>query len=245
MRALPLPARTRGRTARLAGAASLLLALAAPACAQGGSAPERGAAEKATAAGGISRDSVMALANRSRAKGSEQAPVTLIEVSDFQCPYCRQFATETWPALDSAYVRTGKVRVLFINLPLPMHSEAWPASEAALCAGAQGAFWPMHDRIFAAQKEWGGSPDAITRFTQLATDLKLDVPAFRRCMEEDQVAPILASDIMQASQAGLTGTPSFIFNGQEAASGALPFAEFRKRIDALLAQPRQPGTPQQ
>lgn len=235
---------------RLLPLAALLLALSPPACAQGGSAPEASRAATAGTTGGISRDSVVSLANQSRSKGSESAPVTIIEISDFQCPYCRQFAAEAYPKIDSAYVQTGKVRFLFINLPLPMHAEAWPASEAALCAGAQGAFWPMHDRLFATQQEWSGKPDAAARFAQMAAQLKLDTAAFRECMENDYVAPILVSDVMQASQAGLTGTPSFIFNGQEAASGALPFEEFQRRIDALLAgapgagaQPQQPPQP--
>lgn len=230
---------------RLAAACGLLLALAAPACGQGGSQEAARPQGARPAAAGVNRDSLVQLADRSRSKGVENAPVTIVEISDFQCPYCRQFATETYPKLDSAYVKTGKVRFLFVNLPLPNHPEAWPASEAALCAGVQGAFWPMHDRLFATQREWGGSADAIARFTRFATELKLNVAAFRRCMQEDQVAPILASDIMQASQAGLTGTPSFIFNGREAASGALPFEEFQRRIDALLAQPQQPAPPAQ
>ena len=235
----------RGATARLGSAAALFLALAAPACAQGGSAPEKGRPAAGTAARSTAnRDSLVARANESRLKGSEQAPVMLVEISDFQCPFCGEFARETYAKLDSAYIRTGKVRMLFVNLPLPNHAQAWPAAEAALCAGAQGEFWPMHDRIFATQREWSGQADAPQRFARFATELKLDGAAFRECMESDMMAPIITGDVMQAAQAGLTGTPSFILNGREALSGALPFEEFQKRIDAALAQPAPaPGTP--
>ncbi len=153
-------------------------------------------------------DSVVARAGRSRSKGAANAPVTLVEISDFQCPFCRDFAMRTLPALDSAYIRTGKVRMLYINLPLPMHSHAWGAAEAALCAGAQDAFWPMHDRLFAGQDEWGRAPNPSERFTAYAAALQLDVAAFRRCVDEDQVAPILVGDLMQATQNRISSTPT-------------------------------------
>lgn len=224
-------------------AAALLLALTIsglPACAQGRE-PDT---QRTTAAstpplvGTVPADSVLARASRSRIKGSENAPVTLVEVSDFQCPFCAQFSQQTLARLDSAYIRTGKVKMLFINFPLPNHAQAWAASEAALCAGAQGQFWPMHDRIFAAQREWSGAADAAERFTGYAAALGLDRAAFRECVANDQVAPILVSDVMQATQGGVNGTPAFLLQAgeeQRPLAGAQPFEEFSRQIDELLA----------
>ena len=224
---------------RLSRTATLLLlaAITAPACAQQ---PEASAARPVATEATVPLDSVLARASRSRSKGAESAPVTLVEISDFQCPYCREFAVQTLPALDSAYLSTGKVRMLFINMPLPMHTNAWAASEAALCAGAQGAFWPMHDRIFAGQQEWSNAPNPSEIFTGYAAALRLDTTAFQRCINEDQVAPILINDIMQVARNGISGTPAFVLNDTEMLSGALPFSEFRTRIEAALAAPKNP-----
>jgi protein-disulfide isomerase len=235
----------RGTPGRLPAGALLLALLAAPACAQS---PAKQTEERAaTATAGVSIDSLQARASRARVKGSEQAPVTIVEVSDFQCPFCRQFTEEAYKQIDSAYIRTGKAKMVFISYPIPQHAEAWAATEAAYCAGAQGQFWPMHDRLFATQREWSGKGDPAARFARFATELRLDAAAYRTCVEQDQVASMIVNDVMQASSAGITGTPTFIFNGQSAVSGAAPFAEFQKNIENALAgrTPQQPGAPQQ
>jgi protein-disulfide isomerase len=229
------------------GAAVLALALlAAPACAQSPAkdGEQARAASGTAAAGAAGVDSVQARATRDRVRGSEQAPVTIVEVSDFQCPFCRQFTEEAYKQIDSAYIRPGRARIVFVAYPIPQHAEAWGATEAALCAGAQGKFWPMHDRLFAAQREWSGAADAVQRFAGYARALQLDMGAYQRCVEEDQVAPLIVNDVMQASGSGISGTPTFIINGQRVVSGAAPFEEFRTAIDAVLAGegvPRQPG----
>lgn len=236
----------RGTPGRLPAGALLLALLAAPACAQS---PAKQTEERAASAAGtaVSIDSLQARASRARVKGSEQAPVTIVEVSDFQCPFCRQFTEEAYRQIDSAYIRTGKAKMVFISYPIPQHAEAWAATEAAYCAGAQGQFWPMHDRLFATQREWSGKGDPTARFARFATELRLDAAAYRTCVEQDQVASMIVNDVMQASSAGITGTPTFIFNGQTAVSGAAPFAEFQKAIEGALAggPAPQPGAPQQ
>ncbi|HEX2189364.1 MAG TPA: thioredoxin domain-containing protein [Longimicrobiaceae bacterium] len=223
----------------------LLALLAAPACAQ---TPANRGEERATAAaaGAPGIDSVQARASRARVRGSEQAPVTIVEVSDFQCPYCRQFTEEAYKQIDSAYIRPGKAKLVFIAYPIPQHTEAWAATEAAYCAGAQGQFWPMHDRLFAAQREWSGQPGAAGRFAGYAQALRLDMDAYRRCVDEDQVASMIVNDVMQASSAGISGTPTFVLNGQRVVGGAAPFEEFRTNIEAILAGggAQQPGAPQ-
>lgn len=216
------------------------LALALPACAQ-----ERGttgAAQERSATPAFEADSTLARAARSRVKGADDAPVTLIEVSDFQCPFCREFALETFPALDSAYVRTGQVRVVFISYPLPNHEASWGASEAALCAGAQDRFWPMHDRLFRSQGEWGQAADPIPLYVRDAAAVGADTAAFRRCLERDGVAPIIISDLLQGTSGGVNGTPTFILQAagaegqpqQRMLVGAQDFAALSQAIDALL-----------
>jgi len=167
------PARHARLTATLA-AAVLALITAASACAQPGGG---GAASQGGGRAIPSPDSVLARSHRSREKGAASATLTVIEISDFQCPYCRQFYEQTYRAFDSAYVKTGKVRMTFIHFPLSIHSQAYPASKAAACAGAQGKFWEMHDRLFSTQREWSGQADATQRFARFAMDLGLDPAA--------------------------------------------------------------------
>ena len=216
-------------------ACALLLGANGAACAQQPAPSAAQAAPSASAPAGL--DSILPRADRGRMKGADGAQVTLIEVSDFQCPYCRQFAETTYRQLDSAYIRTGKVKLVFINYPLPNHLRAYASSEAAMCAGAQGKFWPMHDRLFATQREWSDAPDAARRFDAYATELGLDMPAFRDCTANDRVAPIIVGDAMKASGAGINGTPAFIINGAKLLSGAIPFEQLRTELDAALAGP--------
>ena len=180
-------------------------------------------------------DSLLVRASESRIKGAMDAPVTIIELSDFQCPFCREFTRTAYPALDSAYIRTGKARLVYLNLHLPTHPRALGAAEAALCAGAQGKFWPMHDRLFAAQEEWSAAPDAGGRFAAYARDLDLDAEAFRTCTGDDLMAPLILGDVIQAAGSGEGATPTFIINGKRVRSGARPFAEFQQAIEEALA----------
>lgn len=234
------------RISTLAAAALLITAtLATTACGQ-----SQGTAQAAGQQGTrLSADSLENRANRGRMKGPENAPVTIVEISDFQCPYCRDFATTTYRQIDSAYIRTGKARMLYINLPLTSHREAFGAAEAAMCAGVQGKFWEMHDRLFATQREWGGQADAPQRWERFAQDLRLNMADWRDCTANDRTAPLIVGDAMQVAEARINGTPTFILNarsGQRSLTGAVPFEEFAREMDALLAAPAAPpaGAPQ-
>ncbi|HWK89744.1 MAG TPA: thioredoxin domain-containing protein [Longimicrobium sp.] len=221
-------------------AAVLLVSTAAGACAQSDAAP---AAARAPA---LSPDSLLARADRGRSKGPADAAVTLVEVSDFQCPYCREFATTTYARLDSAYLRGGRVRMVYINYPLPTHPEAFAAAEAAMCASVQGKFWELHDRLFATQREWGGQADAARRFAGFAREAGLDMAAWTECVDNDRTAALIVGDAMQASGAGINGTPTFVLNsraGSKALSGAIPFEQLSRELDALLAAPAAPAAP--
>ncbi|HEU0014962.1 MAG TPA: thioredoxin domain-containing protein [Longimicrobium sp.] len=221
-------------------AALLLLSASTVACAQSDAAPAAGRAPA------LSPDSLLARADRGRARGPEQAPVTLVEVSDFQCPYCREFAATTYAKLDSAYLKTGKVRMIYINYPLTTHREAFAAAEAAMCAGAQGKFWPLHDRLFATQREWSGQADAAKRFAGFAREAGVDMAAFSECVDNDRTAGLIVGDAMQAASAGINGTPTFMLMsraGQKALSGAIPFEQLSHEIEAMLAAPASATPP--
>ncbi len=161
----------------------------------------------------------------------------MIVVSDFQCPYCKQWHDQTYPALLNEYVKTGKVRVAYVNYPLAMHAQARPTAEAAMCAGAQGKFWQMHDAIFATQARWSRLPSADTVFAGLARGVGLEMSAWRRCMSSHAMMPLIEADRDRAVQAGVNSTPSF-FIGTTQISGAYPADSFRVAIDSALARAR-------
>ena len=190
-------------------------------------------------------------ADAARAQGDTAAPVVLLIVSDFQCPYCRAWHAETYPQLRRDYIATGKVRAIYFNLPLPSHSHAWPAAEAAMCAAAQGRFWPMQDALFDAQGAWAGQARAGAVFDSLAASVGVRMDAFRDCERAHAARPLVESDNANAQRMGIASTPTFIVvnaRGDRKATaiqGAQPLAQFRQVIDSVLAAgrgaPRAPG----
>lgn len=179
---------------------------------------------------------VLEEAATARAKGAEDAQVVVFEIADFQCPYCAQFAAEVFPHIDSAYVQTGRVQWVYVNLPLPAHREAWAAAEAALCAGAvSGRFWEVHDLLYERQAEWSGHSDAPRRFTLMARDAGVAMDDYERCVREDRVAPLIVQDLLGATAADISGTPTFIVNRQSKIVGVRSFDEWREILDAALA----------
>lgn len=228
--------RVRKAVPLVAGVAALLVS--AQACAQQGGAP----GGRNAAGSNVPLDSVLNRASNSRQHGSQYAKVTLYEVSDFQCPFCKMFFDSTYAKFDSAYVKTGKVRMVFINFPLPMHNQAFAASKAAMCAGAQGKFWEMHDRLFQRQRDWRDQADAQQRFSRYAAELGINAAQFRDCVDNDRVSPLIVNDIMQASGAQVNSTPTLILNREKILNGAVPYAELAREVDALLAAAGQ-GTP--
>jgi protein-disulfide isomerase len=169
--------------------------------------------------------------------GDPGAPVTIIEFSDFQCPYCRQYVLQTKPQIRESYIDTGKVHYIFRDFPLSSHANALEAAEAARCAGAQGAYWAMHDQLFKDQSRWAKQDpeQVIAIFASYAQDLGLDGDALRTCLESDQFVEQIAQDVQQGEQNGVSGTPTFFINGQLMA-GAYPFENFQQVIEAELAK---------
>jgi protein-disulfide isomerase len=160
-------------------------------------------------------------------KGAAAAPVTIVEFSDFECPFCSR-AEETVTQVMKAY--DGKVRVVFRDYPLPFHPHAQKAAEAAHCAEDQGKFWQMHEKLFANQKAL--EPAALKGY---AKDIGLDQAKFDKCLDSGEKTAAVETNRKAGEKVGVTGTPAFFVNGY-LLSGAQPFEEFKSLIDAELAK---------
>jgi protein-disulfide isomerase len=161
----------------------------------------------------------------SPAKGPANAKVTVVEFSDFQCPFCSR-VTPTLDEVEKVY--GSQVRVVFKHLPLGMHSKAPAAHAAAEAAHRQGKFWEMHDLIFANQREM--SPE---KYVEYASEIELDVERFKRDVAADDVKRKIDADASEAAKLGVTGTPGFFINGRFL-RGARPFSSFKELIDEEL-----------
>jgi protein-disulfide isomerase len=181
---------------------------------------------------------VLQRADRGRIQGDSAAPVWVIVASDFQCPFCQTWHAETYPVLVRDYVRTGKIRMAYLNYPLNVHKNAWPAAEAAMCASVQGMFWEMHDAIFANQARWSAMPNATQLFDSLAVHkFALNPDEWRSCMSSHATAALVQADFERLRTAGVESTPSF-FIGDRGISGAQPTDVFRAAIEQALAKAR-------
>ena len=158
-------------------------------------------------------------------KGSDEAIVTIVEWSDFQCPFCNR-VTPTLAQIEKEY--GDKVRIAFKHMPLSIHPQAAQAHAASEAAHRQGKFWEMHDRIFANQRDL--SEATLERY---AREIGLDMEQFASDLEDASLKQRIESDIQQASKLGVTGTPSFFINGKYL-SGAQPFANFKRIIDEAI-----------
>ena len=174
-------------------------------------------------------------------KGAANAKVALIEFSDFQCPFCAKYDKETYPQILKDYVDTGKVKYVWRDYPLDFHQNAAKAAEAAHCAGEQGRFWEMHDRLFANQQSISAAD-----LPKYAEALQLNASLFQQCLDSGRFAADIKKDITDASNAGVSGTPTFFIgivqpNGSVKAVkklvGSKAYTEFKAALDPLLASP--------
>ena len=180
-------------------------------------------------------DTLTARADAARIQGSPSAPVWVIEVSDFQCPFCKTWHDSTYRALRREFVTPGTIRLAYVNYPLPNHQNARPAAEAAMCAGAQGKFWEMHDGLFDSQETWAHVPNAAAVFDSVARAARVDVPAMRACIEQGAMRALIQADAERAQESGVEATPSFIIGGDVLIRGAQPITAFRRAIAQKLA----------
>ncbi len=161
-------------------------------------------------------------------RGDKNAKVTMIEYSDFQCPFCARFH-DTMTKILADY--KGNVRLVYRHFPLrAIHAQAQKAAEASECANEQGKFWEMHDKLFELNKAQNMSPDTMKK---AAVDLKLNTGKFNECLDSGKYAARIEQDYQDGIAGGVSGTPGTFVNGQYLA-GALPFEEIKPMLDALL-----------
>lgn len=173
-----------------------------------------------------------ALADDDAFLGPADAPITIVEFSDYECPFCKKFRDETFDALLRHY--EGQVRFVYRDFPLmSIHPRAQLAAEVAECAGEQGQYWPMHDALFADQAGWRSAAKPFERFGLYATQLGLDSGAFSECLKSGRFTGEVQADLEAGIALGITGTPTFIINGKKV-SGALPFAMFQSLLEREL-----------
>jgi protein-disulfide isomerase len=170
--------------------------------------------------------------------GRPDAPVTLVEFTDLECPYCRSFHLGAFEQIKRAYIDTGKVRFISRDFPLDIHPNARPAALAVRCAGEQGKFWEMRHAVTVNANALGRDV-----YDRLARELGLDASGFSACIAADRYRAAIDRDMADAQQAGVTGTPTFVLGATtqdptlegHRIVGALPFQVFDTRIKALLS----------
>lgn len=169
--------------------------------------------------------------------GGDNAPVTIIEFTEYQCPYCKLYADETFPQIKENYIDTGKVKYVIRDFPLPFHANAQKAAEAANCAYDQGKYFEYHDKLFEGQEVWSekGNDDAIATFKGYAKDLGLKTNEFNKCLDNEQKKAEIDQDLSDGQNYGISGTPSFFVNGYLLV-GAQPYEEFQKMIEEELSK---------
>ena len=172
--------------------------------------------------------------------GPARAPITLVEISDYHCPFCRRHVQQTQPQLYSEYVQTGKVRHVFLHYPIDqLHPDAYRSHEAASCAADQGKFWELHTKLFEAPAR------TIDDLVKLAPAAGLDVTAFQACLERGAHSKAVKESVARIQKLGINGTPAFLIGktppGGEpmkvtkVLEGALPFGSFKEALDQALA----------
>ena len=178
--------------------------------------------------------------------GDKNATLTLVEFSDYECPFCKKSFDELLPELKKNYISTGKLRLVYKNLPLPFHQNAAKEAEAALCAKDQGgdvAYFKYHDAIF-TQTAGGGTGIALDQLPVLAKEIGMNVTKFQKCLDDSKFKTAVDKDLAQAQKVGANGTPTW-FLGKTTSDdsvegvimvGAQPFSAFKTAIDQALSQ---------
>ncbi len=175
-------------------------------------------------------------ATATRSKGSPTAPVTVYEMSDFQCPYCRSFALETFRAIEQEYISPGKVRWVFVNFPLTsVHANAVAAASTALCAGRQDAFWPVHDLLYLHQDIWAPLKQPGPFLLTLADSVGISKPKLLECVKSPATVSEIRFEAEGAERAGAGSTPTFYIEGG-LITGAHPLPVFRQVLDSIYAE---------
>lgn len=203
------------------------------ASASAGSGTSSSGLSEAISAAADSGMSLVQRADEGRLMGDPNA-MWVVMLSDYQCPFCKQWHDSSMARLEADYIRTGKVRFAYVHLPLAsIHPHAVAEAEAAMCASAQGRFWQYSDALFAAQPVVRTMSDVSPLLNRIARDQKLDLAQFELCRKSPAIRAQVQGDIRQAEQAKIVSTPTFII-GQFMIPGAIPYPDFAKAIDTAL-----------
>jgi protein-disulfide isomerase len=164
--------------------------------------------------------------------GSPTAKVTVMEISDYHCPFCKRHIQQTFPQMSAEYIKTGKARYVFVDYPIAqLHPQAARSHEAAACAAEQGKFWEMHDMMFGEQQKL-----AVSDLKDKARRLGMDGKKFDSCLDNGRSVEQVQKDQAEGSRVGVTGTPAIFINGALVPGGAVPYATVAAAIDKELAR---------
>lgn len=177
-------------------------------------------------------------------RGDPNAPVTIIEFGDFECPSCAQFAAVTEPDMRTRIIDAGLANFRFFDFPLPMHQNTMAASLAASCAADQGKFWEMHDAIFAGQFDWNTQATASPRkfFDEYAKTVGLDIAAYKECFDSQKNLPRIGAHKAEGEKIGVNGTPTFVVGGKMYSNG-VTYDRLKMIVDSLRAAAPAAATP--
>lgn len=167
--------------------------------------------------------------------GSDSAPVEVIEFSDFECPFCAQFAVLTMPDVHRRLIATGKVRWRFRDFPLNTHRYAATAHHAAACAAEQDKFWEMHDQLFFNQSDWSRRGRVERKFRDYAEQIGVNVDQYEDCMDEGRYRAQVQSGVEEGLALGVNSTPTFII-GNRRYPGSLPFDVLNALVDSIITE---------
>ena len=172
-----------------------------------------------------------------RTRGAASAPITIYELSDFQCPFCRRQAVETFPAIEREYITTGKVRWIFLNFPLTqIHPNALAASEFAMCAAKLDKFWPAHDLLFTYQGKWAPLKDPVPFLLSLADSAAIPRDDILPCLQNGEMRALVQAEAEGAAKSGVESTPTVYIEGAGLLRGAMPFAVYKQVLDSLYTE---------
>jgi protein-disulfide isomerase len=174
-------------------------------------------------------------------KGSPDAPVTIIEFGDYECPACGVFTLQVQPDLEKAYVDSGRAKFVFYDFPLvSIHAGSFLAARAARCANDQDRFWQYHEELYKNQNQWVAQQDPGSSFVTYAKGLGMDTGAFQQCLNSDRHADVVTADMKLAEQLGLNGTPTIMVGLENAMPRRLgedfSFKAVKALVDQLLAE---------
>jgi len=174
-------------------------------------------------------------------RGDPNAPITIIEFSDFQCPFCSRFHTQTLPTILEEYVDTGKVKFVYRDFPIQsIHPNAMPAAAASECAHEQNKYWEYHDALFERQQNWNNLKlsDSIDTFKKMAKEFGMNENQFNSCLDSGKYIDEINKDLKDGTNYGITGTPGFFVGNEKSGYvkliGAQPIETFKKIIDSQL-----------